>query len=132
MTDPHNGTPIAALIEGQDNTSANAKPNGAAQPQPQGLPGRVIVDHCKGILIVCARGMFSLLGQYKFESVLMCMAQAMGETIAEACWSNDVLHTITLRKKVAEAFEHGMKRTQSIAPAAPGMVQPVDSEQKPQ
>ena len=96
------------------------------QPQqafnPKGMDGRKLVDHCKGVLIVFARGMFSLLAYLQFEGVLVCMAQACGEMLAEACWCNDPIHTIKLRGKVKDALEHGMKLVPSIAPAQPGQM----------
>ena len=90
------------------------------QPPAKGLPGRAIVDHCKGVLVVMARGMFSLLATLQYEGVVMCLAQACGEMLAEACWCNDVMHTIALRKKIRDAFDHGMKGVPSMAPARPG------------
>ena len=92
--------------------------NGSAMtpPPPQGMPGRAIVDNCKGVLVVVARGMFSLLAMLQYEGILVCMAQAMGEVIAEACWCDDVVHTIKLRKRVVEAFEHGIKAVPSMPP----------------
>jgi hypothetical protein len=90
------------------------------QPPAKGLPGRVIVDQCKGLLVVMARGMFSLLATLQYEGVVICLAQAAGEMLAEACWCNDVMHTISLRKKIRDAFDHGMKGVPSIAPAQPG------------
>ena len=94
-------------------------PDAAANPPTQvpGIAGRTLVNHCKGVLVVFARGMFSLLAHLQYEGVLVCMAQAMGEAIAEACWCNDIGHTVALRTKVKEALLHGMKQVPSIPPA---------------
>jgi hypothetical protein len=90
--------------------------------KPQGMDGRTLVNHAKGVLIVFARGMFSLLASLQYEGLLVCIAQAMGEVAAESCWCDDVVHTIKLRKRVAEAFEHGMKAVPSMPPVMPGQV----------
>jgi hypothetical protein len=89
-------------------------------PPTKGMPGRQLVDHCKGVLVVVARGMFSLLAALQYEGVVICLAQAAGEMLAEAAWCNDVMHTISLRKKIRDAFDHGMKIVPSMAPAQPG------------
>ena len=87
--------------------------------KPQAVPPRMIIDQAKGVMVVLARGMFSLLAHLNYEGVLVCMAQACGEMLAEACWCSDVMVTIQLRQKVKDAMNHGMKVIPSISPVSP-------------
>ena len=99
------------------------------QPTTGGLPSRAVIDHVKGVLVVVARGMFSLLQALQYEGLVINFAQACGEVCAEACWCNDVMHTINLRKKIKDAFEHGVKGVPSMAPAQPGQMPQQNNEQ---
>lgn len=92
------------------------------QSQPTGMDGRTLVNQCKGVLVVFARGMFSLLAQLQYEGVLICMAQACGEMLAEACWCDDVMHTIRMRKKITDALEHGIKQVPSMPPVGASQI----------